>query len=287
MASVLLACGGGNGNEPSADAGTPSMILGTPVSADEAQPWNGMAPIEVISQNGDLTIIGDSSDGKIHITGTPFVVAVAGDPNIAPALADVASGIAVDGTNQIGASCSYASRTYGDIARTSTGCMNVVVHLPPGTAMQPLRLTAHAYNGPLTVENVNLFDVACSGGCPPNIQSNVLADNGALVATGLVGSVYALAKAGDLTVSATPNAPQQIPNPMQQGTFITESSTITIESVKGNVALSLPSDFATNSLTLDATSGTCTVSGFPDTGWSNPGSISAIADDGNLTLTSM
>ena len=78
MASVLLACGGGS-NEPSADAGMPSTILGTPVSADEAQPWNGMAPIEVISQNGDITIIGDSSDGKIHITGTPFVVAVAGD----------------------------------------------------------------------------------------------------------------------------------------------------------------------------------------------------------------
>ncbi len=285
---ALLACGGGQsaGN----DAGAPSTILGTPVSADATQPWDGTSPFEVISQNGDLTIIGDSTDGKVHITGTPFVVAVAGDANVALALADVTSGITGGRWG-----CSYASRAYGDIARTSTGCKNVVVHLPPGSASTPLRLTAHAYNGPLTLENLNLFDPACTG-CPPNIQSNVLADDGSLTATGITGSIYAVAKAGNVTMGVTPNPAQQVPNPMDPQSPILRQTLIDIEATKGDVALSLPNAFVTDMLTLTAT-GTCTVSGFsPDVtcstlyrGASGTGakSIIANADDGNLTVTAM
>jgi len=77
---------------------------------------------------------------------------------------------------------------------------------------------------------------------------------------------------------------------------ILQQTIIDIEATKGDVALSLPNGFVTDALTLNA-SGTCTASGFSpevtcntlyrgDAG-TGAKSITANADDGNLTVTSM
>jgi hypothetical protein len=224
----------------------------------------------VVNENGDLTIVGDSPDANVHVTATPFVMAAPGDPSAAAMLADVAKTVSVSAT-VVG--CSYATRAYGDIPRGSSGCVDFVVHIPPGTPAAPtsVRLSAHTMNGPLTIESVNLADHDCMAPgengempitCPQQyLPPNALADVGDIIISGVTGSMIAQATKGNVAASITPNAPRPESTPLGDGIL---ASYIEVTSMNANAALSLPSDFAADALNLTSYGGAVTVTGFSD-----------------------
>jgi len=298
----ILACGsGGGGVAPSAcdDGAAPQMIKGDPVTADQPNPLGAAGAVSIVSQNGDVTVLGDSTDDKVHITATPFVMATSCDSGVEEALADIAGGIRVAPSGATG--CSYASHAYGDVARASTGCTDVVIHVPPGTVDQPLRLSVHTFKGSLEIRNVNLADHDCFGAgpdggepitCPLEYLNppTAQADVGDVTITGVTGSVYAVTSAGSITVADAPNPPRPEQTPLGDGIL---ASYVVLSATSGDASLSLPNDFAADSLSLAAYKGTVTIDGFPDVGQNSlsrgtPGTGARMvwvnADQGNTTL---
>ena len=107
-----------------------------------------------------------------------------------------------------------------------------------GSAASGVVLSVHSRNGGVTVSNVYAADA-------PN-QLTIVTDNGTVAASGINGGAKVRTENGEATGSITPR----------------KGSIVEVSSGNGDVALSLPTDFAADKLTLHGKK--VTVTGFGD-----------------------
>jgi hypothetical protein len=245
---------------------TQHKYLGSQVTKTSQGDWSNGATIEILNQNGDVVVQSDATTTKITVTTTPFAFA---DPDkqsdADQALADVTSLITIDEATQgkFYIHCSEASKQYGSAGVGTTGCDSFTVTIPATDTNNPLGLfQAKSQNGNVTASN--LYGQVGK-------QITVLSENGDVKGTGISGDVQIHTENGDAIGSVS----------VQQGASIEVST--------GNAAngatLALPSDFATDALSMTASSGKVNILGFSDLTPTSTSRGTAGAGARSVTLT--
>ncbi|HEY8038466.1 MAG TPA: hypothetical protein VIF15_01680 [Polyangiaceae bacterium] len=231
--------------------------------------YNGET-IKVFNQNGSLKVIGDAGGTSVSLSAVAFAFADNQDDGTA-AITDVQSTIKIDQSQSgtISVNCSVAVNNHNSAKNGTTGC-DLTVHVPAGTTTSPLTFSAHAANGPATVQGLTMSD--------SNIGS-VKSDN------------------GDVTVSVNGSCVAHSSNGQVSATIVSQKgSTVEASSDNGDVTLGIPAGFSADKLTLSASGGTVTIgSGFTNTftatstsvGTAGTGAVSVTATTGlgNVTVT--
>jgi hypothetical protein len=123
----------------------------TYTKADEVF-WNG-EPIRINNVSGNLEIVGVPGLRKVELEARPYAGAQNQDDADA-AFADVVEGIRIEwvalaepNTYELVVECPNAAETHGSADRATTGCDELIVKVPSGTAAAPLRLSGRANFG--------------------------------------------------------------------------------------------------------------------------------------------
>jgi Toastrack DUF4097 len=231
--------------------------------------WNGTQQITVYNQNGDLTIVADPNATTISLVATPFAFADNSDDAQA-AIVDVTNTIAINESNGFAVSCSIAVSSHGSAANGTTGCQ-ITVTVPAGSAQTGVNLAGQAHNGQLQAQGT--FTAPAGG------QVNLYSDNGEVSGVAIVGGARAHSGNGSVSASFTP----------------TEGAVEEASSGNGDVALSLPANFAADQLTMTSGNGTVNITGFSDltpsstsrgTAGTGAKSITVTTDNGNVSVSS-
>ncbi len=209
----------------------PSAVSKTATGA-----WTGQA-IQIENANGTTTVVGDASATTVSLSAKPFAFAD-NEADGTAAINDEAATIKLDESGgRFSVACGQASASHGTAGVGTTGC-DLTVTIPAGSAASGVVLTVHSNNGGVSVSNVYAADA-------PN-QLTIVTDNGEATATGINGGAKVRTENGGASGSITPR----------------KGSVVEVSSGNGDVALSLPSDFAADKLALHAKK--VTVTGFGD-----------------------
>ncbi|HEY8086285.1 MAG TPA: hypothetical protein VIF09_00520, partial [Polyangiaceae bacterium] len=231
--------------------------------------------ITVFNQNGSIKVIGDSGGTSVSLSAVPFAFADNQDDGTA-AITDVQSTIKIDQSQSgaIAVKCSVAISDHNSAKNGTTGC-ELTVHVPStwtSGSQSGLAFTAHAQNGPATVQGITMADNTSPTGY-------VKSDN------------------GDVTVSVNGSCVAHSANGTVSATIVPDKgSTVEASSDNGDVTLGLPAGFSADKLTLSASGGSVTIgSGFTNTftesstsvGTAGTGaaSVTATTGLGNVTVT--
>jgi hypothetical protein len=250
-------------------------VSSSPTALTSSAAWVAQ-PIEIENANGSVTVVSAAGATNISVSAVPFGYADNQSDGDA-AVADVTSTVKLDeiapDTTQPGhiyVHCAKAATAHGTAQTGTTGC-DLTITIPAGSATQgvPLKVTSH--NGPVSVSTVTAV---------VGQQIIIQSDNGPVTATAITGGVKAHSDNGPVTASFLPT----------MGANMEASTEV------GDVALSLPSNFATDHLTLTATQGAVTVNGFGadvtekttsrGAAGTGAGQIVATTGLGNVTLSS-
>jgi hypothetical protein len=185
-------------------------------------------PIVVKNANGSITVSGDPSATAVTAVAKTFAFADGDKPQDGTdANTDVAGTFVIDESNgQITVRCDTATQQHGSAGPGTTGC-DFAITVPAGSATAPVQLSAHSNNGDTSVANVYAD--------PATILQSAT-DNGIATATGITGSARVHSGNGDATGSVAP----------------LKGSQVEVSTDNGTATLSLPKDFATDALTLQA-----------------------------------
>jgi hypothetical protein len=240
-----------------------TIYRGQPLSLHQTAPWTGQS-VDVASVNGAVTVVGDSTDGRVHVMATPFAMATSqADANAA--IADCARSISLSETaGTMTVSCGTAVRNHGSASADDTGCDPLVVHVPSAALALSVRLT----NGDLVLQDLQLVETS---------ESDARVTKGRLSVTRVRGGVALDVTDGTLEADVTPEA----------------RSVIAASVGAGEATLALPPDFSADALRLATQSGAVFVRGFSDLSpsstsrgvrGSGAASVSVTAADGVVTL---
>lgn len=238
-----------------------------PVTKTSVGAWNGTQLIHVFNQNGDLTIVADPSTSNISVSAVPFAYADNSTDGQA-AVVDVSNTVSIDESNGFAVNCTVATATHGSAATGTTGC-ELTVTVPAGSAQTGVNVTGHAGNGQLVAQGTFT--------APAGAQVNLYSDNGDVSGVAVVGGARAHSDNGTVSAAFTP----------------TVGAVEEVSSGNGDVTLSLPANFAADSISLTAPSGTVSVTGFSglsatSTSWGTAGtgakSITVTTGLGNVSV---
>ena len=211
------------------------FVSSVPSTKTAAADYNG-ENIDVTNGNGELTIETDSSATKVSVSMVPFAFAdedkKSDAEKVQQQIVDAFS--LSEGGGQITIKCNKASHGEGTAASGTSGCDKMVVKIP---ANKPVKITALADNGQLTVKGLTVADGAIA---------NLKSDNGGVDAT-VTGGVNLECGNGDMKASLTP----------------TKGSEVKLTTENGDIDLALPKDFAADAIAFSAGKGV-TVEGFSD-----------------------
>jgi hypothetical protein len=200
----------------------PHRFNGTEQTKEATQAFNG-EEIQISNQNGELQVVSDSGVSKITAALKPFAIAEEGTPQSdadAALLEVIASLTITECAGKVTVSCGQATRSHGNVSTGTTGC-DLTVRIPAG---QGVKLSAVSGNGKLTGGGLTAADGA---------QISLVSNNGSVEAT-VTGGAKVSSGNGDVTAALTP----------------TKGSVLDVSTENGDIDLSLPSDFAADTVSL-------------------------------------
>ena len=192
-------------------------------SKTAAAAFNG-EEVQITNQNGELTVVSDASVTSITASVKAFAIAEEGTPqsDADEALKEVVASLTItESSGKVTVTCGQATKQHGKVGTGTTGC-DLVVKVPSGKG--GVKLSALSGNGKLTGSGLTAADGA---------QIDLKSNNGSVDAT-VTGGAKVASGNGDVKATLTP----------------TKGAVIDVSTENGDIDLSLPTNFAADSVAL-------------------------------------
>jgi hypothetical protein len=201
---------------------------GSLTSKTSMRAWKADDVIEIQNGNGAVIVHGDPNATTISVSMTPFAHSDSGgDADSKASIADAIASLTIDETNpnKFYVHCDRGG-THGTSQAANSGCKNLTVTIPAGSATAGLTLLA----------NTNAGDVTAPDALTAKAGQYLIFTTGAgsVSVSNVSGGVKAHTEVGDATANCTPAV----------------GGTVEVSSGNGDVTLSLPANFAADHVTL-------------------------------------